>query len=207
MGRQMCYVTGQVISGCVQKWKKIIVNALHYFYSFHLACHLLQIMLLFLELTVLLCCTARGSPGRFGDICACLLLSLGNHLYNDCVLISSPPPSTPPIFFLWKKASKNEHLAKKLSWFKEEVPWIYELPFLLKYKLEREFAAQLFRGQGAGVGWVGALGLLLRPEKHFASAEWLLACQDAVVFYPDSVLGKDSGCELKALVLLIIHQS
>lgn len=204
MERQMRYVAGQVISGCVQKWKN------------HRKC-----ITLFLFLPSCLP-FASNNTAVSGAHCVALLYCSGEPREVWWYLCLPPalswkslvqwlcshllPTSIPPIL-LWKKASKNKHLAKKLSWFKEEVPWIYELPFLLKYKLEREFATQLFRGQGAGVGWVGALGLLLRPEKHFASAEWLLACQDAVVFYPDSVLGKDSGCELKALVLLIIHQS
>lgn len=133
------------------------------FYSFHLACHLSQIMLLILEPAVLtqLCCL-WGCPGRSGDNGACLLLALGVAVCKWLVQwMSSGLLPTPSPYCYMKKASKNEHLAKGPSWFKEEVPWIYDLPFLLKYKLQtswgRELAAQSFRGQGAGVGW-GELG-------------------------------------------------
>lgn len=162
-------------------------------------------MLLFLELTVSLYCTAQGSPGRFGDTCACLLLCLGNHLYSDFVLISSPPPSPP--FYCEKKPVKTSIWQRSCPDLRRKFPGFMSSLFCSSINWRENLLHSYSGVRGPGWGELGALGLLLRPEKHFASAEWLLACQNAVVFSPDSVLGKDSGCESKALVLLIIHQS
>ena len=163
----------------------------------------------------LLCCLWGGPGGLVIFVltsCSLLLLPVaGRKSLVQWTCSHFTPDPLLPIVKWWQWGVGVGQLkwasGKEAASFKEEVPWIYELPFLLEYKLERDFAAQLFRGQGAGVGWVGALGLLLRPEKQFASAEWLLACQDGGGFSPDWVLRKDSGCELKALILLIIHQS
>lgn len=121
-------------------------------------------------------CRLRGSPARLGGVCACLQLALAGAVWPWVVQGKCPHLlCTPTPHYYVQKACKNEHLAKKPSWFQEEVPWIYGLPFLLKYKLETSWGERfllLFTGPG-GAGWASALGLLPRPEKHFASAEWL----------------------------------
>ena len=117
MQRQMCYVAGQVVSDCVQKWgKKLSSMHLRYFYAFHLACQLLQIMLLFLEPAVLLYCTARG--GAQGGLvvylcllpahsCCCLLEITGT------VSVFSSPPHPHPSLFCGEKESQQKWASGK----------------------------------------------------------------------------------------------
>lgn len=136
-----------------------------------------------------------GMRGVGGPV-MCVLASCSLWLWrleHDCCrergLLPSPPSCG-------KKADTNEHLAENPSRFKEEVPQIYDLPSLLEYKLETSWGA---RTGGSGVGWVkGCWGGCLGRKNilHQLSGHgWPGRC---VVFSPDSVLWKDSGCALLA---------
>lgn len=139
--------------------------------------------------TVLLGCAVAG--GRVGGgghggaaqccvltSCRLLLLRFENYWYRECVFISSPPPLSRGK----KKPVKNEHLAENPSGLKEEVSWIYDLPFLLKYKLETSWEQNLLLSY-AGVrgGWaVAGAGVAAWARKTFLIS-WVAACWPAWV--------------------------
>lgn len=175
MERQICYVAGQVLFGCVEKWKKKESSMGEIVSNFTLSCLPFASMLVFLEPDATQHWAVGGGAQRGSVIFvlashSLLLVMFGNEWYSECVLIFSPPT-----IVMCKEPVKMNIWLKKPFWFQKEVPWIYDLPFLLKYELETgwgEHFLLLFMGPG-GAGRVLALGLLPRPEKHFASAEWL----------------------------------
>ena len=106
MQRQMCYVAGQVVSDCVQKWGKNYLQCIAL-----LLCLPSCLPIASNNAAVSRACRVAllycswGCPGRFGGIfvlasCSLLLLPVGNHWYSECVFISSPPP---PFIVLWRK--------------------------------------------------------------------------------------------------------
>ena len=98
MQRQMCYVAGQVISDCVQKWGKNYLQCVTLL-SCLPSCWPIasnNAAVSRAHCVALLYCS-WGCPGRVDGIfvlasCPLLLLPVGNHWYSECVFISSPPP-------------------------------------------------------------------------------------------------------------------
>ena len=106
MQRQMCYVAGQVISDCVQKWGKNCLQCVTLLFCLPSCLPIASNnAAVSRALCVALLYCSWGCPGRFGGTfvlasCSLLLLPVGNHWYSECVFISSPPP---PLIVLWRK--------------------------------------------------------------------------------------------------------
>lgn len=106
MQRQMCYVAGQLVSDCVQKWGKNCLQCIALLFCLP-SCLPIASNNAAVSRTcrVALLYCSWGCPGRFGGIfvlasCSLLLLPVGNHWHRECVFIFSPPP---PFIVLWRK--------------------------------------------------------------------------------------------------------
>lgn len=113
MERQICYVAGQVLFGCVEKWKKKESSMGEIVSNFTLSCLPFASMLVFLEPDATQHWAVGGGAQRGSVIFvlashSLLLVMFGNEWYSECVLIFSPPHHC-----YVQRACKNEHLAKK----------------------------------------------------------------------------------------------
>lgn len=154
-------------------------------------------------------CRLRGSPVRLGAVCACLWLALAGAVWpwvvQRSVLISAPPPLT----VMCKKPVKMNIWQRNHPDFRRKCPGFMISHFCssINSRLAGESVFCCYSRGRVGRGEPPRWGCFLGRKNILHQLSGLLACQDAVVFYPDSVLWKDSGCDcwLGALVLLITN--
>lgn len=151
MEKRMCYVASQVISGCVKKRENNSLQCVTLFLFLPSCLPFASSGTVFSEptVTLVLFWGKRGEEGLVMCVlasCSLWLSGLEHDCCRECGLLSSPPSLS-----CGKNADTNEHLAENPSRFKEEVPQIYDLPFLLKCKLETSWGTSTW---GSGVGWV-----------------------------------------------------
>lgn len=163
MGKQMCYVAGQVISDCLKKWGKKILKCVTLFLF-------LPSCLPFVSnntaipwaCCIILLCRLWGSPGGLVmcvlAFCSLLLLLFENYWYREWVIISSPQPllceKKPVKMNIWQRNCPD--LRRKfpgfmISFFCSSINWrLAEEESLLHSYLEAR------GGMGWGVAGVAA---------------------------------------------------